>query len=99
MGEIQKGISMLGDAERQRVLREWLQRSVAERFEGRLLELDADILLHWGQVLGEQARRGVTVPAVDMLIASTAYIHGLIVVTRNATDMERCGAPIVNPWR
>ena len=49
MGEIQKGISMLGDAERQRLLREWLQRSVAERFEGRLLELDADILLPWGK--------------------------------------------------
>ena len=36
---------------------------------------------------------------VDMLIASTAYIHGLIVVTRNATDIERCGALIANPWR
>lgn len=56
-GEIQKGISQLGHRDRQASLREWLQDAVVERFSNRLLMLDADIMLSWGHVLGEQARR------------------------------------------
>lgn len=99
LGEIQKGISQLGNRDRQGSLREWLQDAVVDRFSSRLLMLDADIMLHWGHVLGEQARQGIALPVVDMLIASTAHVHRMTVVTRNVSDMERCGAPVANPWR
>lgn len=99
LGEIQKGISQLANRDRQASLNEWLHGAVVERFSDRLLLLDADIMRHWGHVLGEQARRGITLPVVDMLVAATAQVHDMTVVTRHVADMERCGAPVANPWR
>ena len=37
-------------------------------------------------------------PVIDSLIAATAIVHGLTVVTRNVEDFERCGAACINPW-
>lgn len=37
-------------------------------------------------------------PVVDSLIAVSANVHGLIVVTRNVQDMKRCQAKVFNPW-
>jgi predicted nucleic acid-binding protein len=37
-------------------------------------------------------------PFRDALIAATALVHGMTVVTRNVADFEATGVPIVNPW-
>jgi hypothetical protein len=37
-------------------------------------------------------------PFRDALIAATALVHGLTVVTRNVTDFAPTGVPLVNPW-
>jgi len=37
-------------------------------------------------------------PVMDSLIAATAAAHGLIVVTRNIRDIERCKVKVFNPW-
>ena len=37
-------------------------------------------------------------PAIDSLIAATGIAHGMIVVTRNISDMEQSGADLFNPW-
>ncbi|NNN04846.1 MAG: type II toxin-antitoxin system VapC family toxin [Elusimicrobia bacterium] len=42
--------------------------------------------------------RGEPVPVVDSLIAATALVHNLIVVTRNVKDFVRCGVSVHNPW-
>lgn len=99
LGEIQKGISQLGNRDRQDSLREWVQDARVARFSNRLLMLDADIMLHWGHVLGEQFRLGIALPVVDLLVVATAHVHRMTVVTRNVSDMERCGVPVTNPWR
>ncbi len=54
--------------------------------------------LIWGQLQGEANRSGLTLPALDSLLAATARVHQLTVVTRNVRDLERCGVPILNPW-
>lgn len=96
-GEIQKGIAKLEDPLRQHTLRTWLD-GVIERFGRRILPLDLDVMLKWGDVLGQAQRMGVVLPTVDTLIASTAQVHGLHVVSRNVRDLERCHAVLVNPW-
>ncbi|MDA8200281.1 MAG: hypothetical protein M0Z54_12810 [Thermaerobacter sp.] len=83
VGEIQKSISQLSHRDRRASLGEWLQDAVVDRFSNRRLMLDADIMLHWGHVLGEQVRLGITLPVVDMQVAATAHVHRMTVVTRN----------------
>lgn len=52
-----------------------------------------------GDLRGSFRRRGVQRSAADMLIAATALVHDLTLVTRNVRDFEGCGVRIVNPFR
>ena len=97
-GEIEKGIAKLPDSDRRDSLREWLHHDLVERFSGRVLGVTPDIAFAWGRLLGEAETRGAKLPVIDALIAATAIVHECAVVTRNQTDLERCGAPVLNPW-
>jgi predicted nucleic acid-binding protein len=55
-------------------------------------------VLIWGRLQGESGQKGVILPVMDSLIAATAKAHGLVVVTRNIMDMERCQVKVCNPW-
>nr|WP_272421487.1 hypothetical protein [Polyangium jinanense] len=57
-----------------------------------------DIALAWGRLQGEAERRGQMLPAIDALLGATALAHGLVVVTRNETDIGRTGVRIIDPW-
>jgi toxin FitB len=57
------------------------------------------VALAWGALQGEAEQRGSKLPVVDSLIAATASVHNLTVVTRNVRDLQRCGVPVVNPWQ
>ncbi len=62
-------------------------------FAGRVLAIDAAVALqcarlHVPDKLGER----------DAMIAATALVHGMTVVTRNVADFEASGVPLVNPW-
>lgn len=98
IGELQKGVSKLADGERRVKLQNWLEYDLAERFEGRILGVDLDTALAWGQLQGEAEQKGEKLPVMDSLIAATATAHGLTVVTRNVKDLERCSAKVFDPW-
>lgn len=98
LGELQKGISKLTDGTKKDELQAWIGLDLVERFTGRILDIDLDTALCWGRIQGETERTGEKLPVMDSLIAATAAAHGLIVVTRNARDMERCGVRVCNPW-
>jgi len=51
-----------------------------------------------GELRGELSRRGITRLQADMLIAATAQLHGLTLVTRNVRDFAECGVPLLNPF-
>jgi hypothetical protein len=76
-----------------------VRQDLAARFEGRLLDVDRAVAGRWGAISGESEARGAPLPVIDALIAATALTHGLDVVTRNTSALERCGARCVNPWR
>ena len=98
LGEIQKGIAKLEDSRRRTRIQHWLDSELRRRFAGRILPIDEEAALTWGVVQGEVERHGVSIPAVDGLLAATAIAHNLTVVTRNEQDMRPTGARILNPW-
>ena len=98
IGELQKGISKLLDSERKDELQAWVEHDLALRFTGRIIDIEMEVMLIWGRMQGESERRGERLPVMDSLIAATAKAHGLAVVTRNVTDIERCQVKVCNPW-
>lgn len=98
IGELEKGIARLPASTRRTRLQSWVRRDLVERFGGRLLPIDIRTAARWGAITGESEKRGKPLPVIDSLIAATAIVHGLTVVTRNVEDFERCGAACINPW-
>ena len=76
------------------VLREWLNRQVLPRFEGRILPVDTAVALRCAR-LHVPDRRSER----DALIAATAFVHGMTVATRNVSDFEPTGIATFNPWQ
>jgi predicted nucleic acid-binding protein len=98
IGELEKGIAKLPDSSKRLSLEQWVRRDLAERFRTRLLSIDAGIASRWGAISGTSEARGQPLPVVDALIAATGLLHGLVVVTRNTEDLERCGVRCFDPW-
>ncbi|MEF9419441.1 type II toxin-antitoxin system VapC family toxin [Xanthomonas citri pv. viticola] len=75
------------------MLRSWLEQHVLPEFSGRTLPIDSAVAqrcarLHVPDKRGER----------DALIAATALVHGMAVVTRSAADFQTTGVTVVNPW-
>lgn len=98
LGELQKGISKLPAGAKRDELQVWAEHDLIERFTGRIIDIDLETALFWGKLQGESEQKGERLPVMDSLIAATATVHGLIVVTRNTKDIERCRARVCNPW-
>ncbi len=75
------------------VFRAWLNHHVLPAFADRILAIDTAVSLR-------SARLHVpdTCPVRDGLIAATALVHGMTLVTRNLADFELTGVQILNPW-
>ena len=74
-------------------LRLWLDEAVRPLFAGRILAVDERVAL-----AASGLHSADRMPDMDTLIAATALVHGLTLVTRNTRDMERTGAALLNPW-
>ncbi len=99
IGEIQQGISKLTDKKQQRILQNWLFGKVLPEFEERIIDVDTDVSLKWGEIQGINKKNGFTLPSIDSLIAATAIAHNLIVVTHNISDFDNIkGLKVFNPW-
>jgi toxin FitB len=96
LGEIERGIARLEVASRA-TLRRWADALPAE-FAGRILPVDEVVAERWGRMFGELERSGRRPQLMDSLIAATALVHDLTVVTRNVRDFDRCGVTTENPW-
>lgn len=97
-GELQKGIEKLADAKKRRRLQDWVLKDLMQRFSGRIYDITIPIAAKWGSLMGQGERQGLPLPVIDALIAATAAVHDLTVVTRNTNHLERCGARVLNPW-
>ena len=97
IGEIKNGICMLGNTKKARELSVWLNE-LEISFGPRVLSVNATVAECWGGILADCARAGRTRPAIDALIAATAKVDNLTLVTRNVRDMEGMGVQLLNPF-
>ena len=98
IGELKKGIVKRGGDLRARRLERWLVDKVLKTYADRIVPIDRDESLTWGVVCGEAERVGRPRPAVDSLIAATARMHQMTLVTRNIDDMSGMGVALFNPF-
>ncbi len=93
--ELEMGILLIErrDQEQGKMLRNWLENQVLPTFEERILVVDT-------AVARQCARLHIPGPCSerDALIAATALVHGMTVVTRNVDDFKPTGIAILNPW-
>ncbi len=97
-GELRKGIEKLPDGQRKQAIRSWFERDVIVRFRNRVLPADLDVCLRWGQLSAESERMGRPRPVLDALLASTALVHDLVLVTRNERAFDHLRLRVINPW-
>jgi toxin FitB len=93
--ELEIGILLIERRDRKQglLLRSWMEDKVLPTFNGRILSIDTTVAqkcatLHVPTPCSER----------DSLIAATAMIHGMTIVTRNVSDFESTGVAIINPW-
>ena len=97
VGEITNGINLLGNTKKAKELSKWLDELVAS-FGSRGLSVNTTVAECWGASLVEFSRAGTPRPAVDALIAATAKVDNLVLVTRNVRDMQGLGVKLLNPF-
>lgn len=95
LGEIRKGVELARprDASKAAALERWL-REVETAFDGRVLSIDNMVSDQWGRMSAIRP-----VPVVDGLLAATAFINGLTLVTRNDRDVAGLGVTVLNPFK
>jgi predicted nucleic acid-binding protein len=97
IGELRKGIVKLKPSTKKKELTLWFAE-LESRFKDRIISIDIQISLKWGEIQANLEVRGNSMPTIDSLIASTALCKNLIVVTRNGKDMKQSHVEILNPW-
>jgi predicted nucleic acid-binding protein len=97
VGEIANGITRLPDGQKQRGLFLWLDHLLLD-YENRLLPFDAACALRWGALTATCRAKGQTLSTLDGMIAATALVHHLTVVTRNVRDFQATGVSVWSPW-
>ena len=75
-------------------LRQWIDKVLLPQFEGRILPVDTAIAQRCAALHVPDPRADR-----DALIAATALVHGMTVVTRNTQDFAPLGIALLNPWK
>jgi predicted nucleic acid-binding protein len=81
------------DARQGAALRVWLEDHVLTTFAGRILPVNTTVAMRAAQLQVPNPH-----PVQDGLIAATALVHGMTVVTRNTADFASTGVKVLNPW-
>jgi len=101
VGEIRFGIEKL-DKEHQskkiEMLSRWLDNDLMQRFEGRIVDIDKQTMLKWGEINGKLQKIGRPMPIMDSLIASSCLANGFVLITRNTKDFYSFEIEMINPF-
>jgi predicted nucleic acid-binding protein len=98
LAELRHGVERIATGRRQKQLRAWLENDLPTRFEGRVLSIDAAIADACGKLVAKSEAAGRPVEAMDALLAATAQVHQLTLVTRNTAHFHPILKALLNPW-
>lgn len=96
-GEIRHGVLSLPAGARRDAIEAWLAKALSS-FGPRIMPIDVRVAETWAAVMRTHRQKGLTISAVDELIAATAMTHDLTVVTRNIRHFEQSGCKLASPW-
>ena len=98
LAELRFGIARVADPASGRNWRPGFRDGVRAWFGERILEVDENVLLVWRRLAWDGRKANYTYAQPDALIAATALVHDLGVVTRNTADFVRAGVTSLDPW-
>jgi toxin FitB len=95
LGEIRRGVERIrpNDPAQARALEGWLSQ-VIKSFGDRILPIDQAVAEAWGRMGAERP-----LSTIDSLLAATAKVHGMTLVTRNIPHVARLGVDVINPFQ
>ncbi|MPZ19377.1 MAG: PIN domain-containing protein [Luteitalea sp.] len=95
VGELRKGVDMKRrtDPDAAAQIGNWVD-GLELTFADRILPIDAPAARRWGELSADRSR-----PVIETLIAATALVHDCTLVTRNTSDVEDLGVPLLDPWQ
>lgn len=97
VGELRRGIVRLEPGRRRDDLDFWLSDLIL-RYDQRILPIDLDVTERWASLAESHRAAGRASEMTDELIAATAHVHGLAIVTRNVRHFEHSGCRLLSPW-
>lgn len=95
VAEVEYGIKLMPIGQRRRRLEEWLEHILSYVH---IFPFDVAEAREWSRLMARLTSVGKRMPTKDSMIAATALVRGLTVVTRNVRDFERTGVALVNPF-
>jgi len=98
LAELRDGAASARDQAKRQRLTTWIDTEIVEYFEDRTLSLSIDVLLDWIALSRRLRRSGQTREPTDLLIAATARVHNLILVSRNIRHFASTGVVVYDPW-
>ena len=98
LAELRRGTARIAQGRRRSQLETWLQNDLPQRFNGRILTIDAAVADAWGELVAERDLIGRPIAAMDAFIAAITRVHDLTLVTRNVADFSPSLKKILNPW-
>ncbi len=98
LAEIRFGIELVAEPIRRAELHDWLTHKVRPMFDQRVLPITEDVMFRWRLMVEDGRKIGHTFSQPDLIIAATAFHHGLTVVTRDVGDYQRARVRLHNPW-
>jgi len=98
IGEIKSGIENVKSIERKEKLTIWFEQDLLSRFQNRIIDIDINIMITWGEINQILKSKGKPLPIMDSLIASSCMYNNFTLVTRNEKDFQNLDITIVNPF-
>lgn len=98
LAELREGAKRHLDNRRRIELDQWVDTNVLPWLGERILPVTLEILVDWLDIGRKLSTKGMTRNSADLLIASTARVYNLVIVSRNARDFAGTGVVVYDPW-
>jgi len=99
VGEVKYGIENLKNSVKKEELSIWFNDIFFGRFENRIIDIDIEIMLKWGEINSKLKSIGKPLPLMDLIIGSTCIAKNYTLVTRNSKDFKNLDLKIINPFK